>query len=118
MNKNICRGTGGSHAWHGIRLIGKKITEACHNCDARQIYVCIPKPVMFKTHPDYFEKERDGRKPNTVRFLKDEDPRLGRLLMGADKICIVNKDTGRQFVRDITDFTEFKTLKIISWRHA
>lgn len=75
--------------------------------------------VKFKSTPDNYAKEKDGRKPNTVRILETTDARWRKL---ADKkvaqIVITNTETGESFKRRVTDVTFWNGLWIISWRHV
>ena len=74
--------------------------------------------VTFKSYPENFEKERDGRKPNTLRFYDRTDERFEALVMKeCPVITIENTDTGETFRRDITDVTFWKGCVLISWRH-
>ena len=62
--------------------------------------------IICKSINEIWEKEKDGRKPNTVRELD-----------GKDEIMICNADTGICFERKITDITFWKSKIIISWAH-
>lgn len=62
--------------------------------------------IIVKSIPENWEKEKDGRKPNTVRELD-----------GKDEIMVINSETGIAFERPITDITFWKGKIIISWRH-
>jgi hypothetical protein len=78
------------------------------------------KTVSFKSIPENWEKERDGRKPNTLRKKDLEDPRhlaLGAMMVSGDygRIRIENSETGKAFDRQITDVTEWQGWLIISW---
>jgi hypothetical protein len=75
------------------------------------------KTVTFKSLPDIFAKEKDGRKPNTLGMLDDLDTRFAELLNGtATHITILNTHTGEEFTREITDVTEWDGYLIISWK--
>jgi len=77
--------------------------------------------VEFKSEPEMYRKEHNGRKPNTVRVVDERDARFIALKSGrAVTIRITNPKNGKSFMRVITDVT-FYTLKdvnlcIISWR--
>lgn len=85
------------------------------------------KEFTFKSISPYFEKERDGLKPNTVRVVDIEDKRFIKLLgmeefgyePGEIKIKIVDaEDPSRFFIRDIKDISVWNSLMIISWVHG
>lgn len=81
--------------------------------------------VEFKSVPEFFEKERSGKKPNTERFFEDDtDERLTKLDLGlAKRIRITNTDTKEAFERTITDITRWPNpngedlIWVISWLH-
>lgn len=78
--------------------------------------------VRFRSTPENYEKEKDGRKPNTVRILSQEDPRRKVLAawhpLARLDVVIENTETAEIFVRDdVTDVTYFNHNWIISWRH-
>lgn len=60
--------------------------------------------IFCKSTPDNYEKEKDNRKPNTVRVLD-----------GEDIITIQNTETHEQFHRKIKDITTWNDIVIISW---
>ncbi len=62
--------------------------------------------ITFKTMPGFFEMERDGEKPFTVRRIGQNDQRFRSLFLGeATTIQIVNTETGESFLRELTSFT-------------
>ena len=82
--------------------------------------------VDFKSVPFNYDKEKDGRKPNTLRrFSVIDDPRRNLLERWADldlsplsqHIRITNTETGESFERSITDVTYWDGWFIISWKH-
>lgn len=74
--------------------------------------------VEFKSSPEFFVKERDGLKPNTVRIIEYSDERFLRLDSGDVKfIRVFNTETNECFDREITDYSEWKGFAIISWKH-
>lgn len=74
--------------------------------------------IKFKSLPRFWIKEKDGRKPNTVRLIPDNDFRFVRLRRESNMIIeIENTETKEIFKRVITDYSEFGELGIISWRH-
>lgn len=64
-----------------------------------------------------YDKEADGRKPNTTRFTDDWDKERWDDFYYADSITIVNTKNLRSFTRQIVDKSIFKNLAIISWLH-
>ena len=78
--------------------------------------------VRFKSIPINYDKEVDGRKPNTLREKDLDDERhriLGASMISGEygQIAIENTETHNMFIRDITDVTEWKEWLIISWKH-
>jgi len=78
--------------------------------------------IEFKSYPEIFLKEKDGRKPNTFRLVDNHDIRFEKLGMFnkiTDKffIGITNTETSEKFYREITDVTFYNGYVIISWRH-
>lgn len=74
--------------------------------------------VDFKSNPEMYEKEESGKKPNTVRKWEFGDDRFQHLLYGkAKKVRITNTKTGDFFIRDITDYSMWNDISIISWKH-
>lgn len=79
--------------------------------------------VRFKSTPDNFEKEKSGRKSNTVRNFRDYeyDPRervLKDFMRGRCELAIEieNTETYEVFLRVVTDVTWWQGFYIISWR--
>lgn len=87
------------------------------------------RPIRFKSLPQFFEKEKDGRKPNTYREVDPDDPRFWDLQLLHDNphiqamVEIENTDTAEIFAREIQDISYFKprvvgpTWVIVSWKH-
>lgn len=75
--------------------------------------------VAFKSYPHFFEKECDGRKQNTVRYLDHSDERFQLLLSGeAEIVYIINsEDPTQEFFREISDVSFYEDIVIISWKH-
>ena len=74
--------------------------------------------ISFKSIPQMFEKERDGRKPNTIREMDEFDNRFKLLAESkAHLITIVNTETQEAFTRKITDVSIWKNIMIISWEY-
>lgn len=74
--------------------------------------------VEFKSVPENYEKEKNGRKPNTVRVLDLWDMRFLFLSLKSPQIIrIKNTKTGETFARKITDITFWNGEFIISWKH-
>lgn len=74
--------------------------------------------VTFKSIPAMWNKEKDGRKPNTLRRIDVFDARFNILnRMQVEKIIMENTETGETFEREITDYTQWDGWAIISWKH-
>ena len=58
-----------------------------------------------KSLPEFWEKEKNGLKPNTVR----------KQLGSNDIIVIENTKTGETFERQIRDVTLWEDYMVISW---
>jgi hypothetical protein len=81
----------------------------------------------FKSVSPYFEKEREGIKPNTVREIDLNDDRFKWLIYWMmhgwnDEISIrIKRYDGNgkwdTFTREINDISVYKNLMIISWKH-
>jgi hypothetical protein len=80
----------------------------------------------FKSHPDYYWRERDGVKNNTVREIDLDDERFTCLIAwmesgwndGDIKIRIQDGDNHKIFFkRDIRDICIWRGLMIITWNH-
>ena len=77
----------------------------------------------FKSHPDFFWKERDGVKNNTVRKVELDDERFRMLIAWSEIgfndgdiwIEIVNTKNSDSFIREIRDITVWDDLMIITW---
>lgn len=79
--------------------------------------------VEFNTVSPFFEREKDGRKCNTVRFFKNsvEQDKFISACFSLNMIRIRNPETRDSFERVITDITAFTsaglpTVFIISWQ--
>lgn len=74
--------------------------------------------VVFKSTPENWFKEKIGLKPNTFRKVDDNDYRFRMLReFPSIQIIMVNSITNEEFIRQITDYTEWDGYAIISWRH-
>lgn len=85
--------------------------------------------VVFKSNPDFWQREYIGNKPNTVRLLSSRE--YSERLSFADEcmeagepasIEVINTDDGRIFFRRITDICCVGELPgydmwVISWQH-
>jgi len=77
----------------------------------------------FKSHPDFFWKERDGVKNNTVRKVELDDERFRMLIAWSEIgfndgdiwIEIVNCVNNESFKRTIRDISVYGKLMIITW---
>lgn len=84
----------------------------------------LSKHFIFKSKSPFFEKERDGVKPNTVRKIDLSDERFIDLIVwnrngfkfGDITIEIFNEEGNDSFTRDIEDISIWNDLMIISWR--
>jgi hypothetical protein len=75
--------------------------------------------VKFKSHPIFFDKEKSGLKPNTVRMVPTADERFEALDQRiAGIIEIENTETKEVFQRVITDISFWNGQFIISWKHS
>ena len=79
--------------------------------------------VEFKTVSPFFERERDGRKNNTVRLFRNpyEQDLFVSALFSLNMIRIRNPETRDSFERVISDITAFTyptvaTVYIITWQ--
>lgn len=76
--------------------------------------------VEFKSDKKFFEKEKDGRKPNTVRILSEDEYR-SLIEQKPKKIRVANTAIASEyFERDITDISVVghiagKNIAVISW---
>jgi|GEM_PF-4588602 len=78
--------------------------------------------IMFKSDPEMFEKEKDGRKPNTIRWSYDADEIAQMTIFARDfkKDCqkyiqIENSVTGETFVRRLSDISFYGGVYVFSW---
>jgi len=74
----------------------------------------VEDTVYFKSIPEFYEKEEDNRKCNTVREMPGVE--YSTLLgINPEHIVIQNTETSEDFIREITDISRWKNLVIISW---
>lgn len=81
--------------------------------------------IKFKSVPEMFEKERSGRKPNTVR-RSDDAGEVAQMEMFARDVCtsrvkciqIENSETGETFLRLVTDVSLYGDIYIFSWMNS
>lgn len=79
--------------------------------------------IVFKSLPEFYEKEADGRKSNTTRFVSEkEDSIIQENFINIKYIKIKNVDERyckESFVRRLTDISRFKNrgriIYIFSW---
>lgn len=74
--------------------------------------------IIFKSTEEFFTKEKNGSKSNTVRIPSYED--RDSIIESMDKlsqITIISTDTGENFVRKLTDISTYREIIIFSWRH-
>lgn len=83
--------------------------------------------IKFKSWPENYKKERDGRKPNTFRKIDLDDEKFKELieysklqhkgLLKPLYIDIVNSEKPKlRFIKKISDITIYEGCIIISWR--
>ena len=81
--------------------------------------------IIFKSLPEFFHKEKNGLKSNTIRKISYSDPKewmdfvdfkreFDRL--PNKKIQIINAVTQESFTRRLTDISAFEGHFIFSWR--
>ena len=58
--------------------------------------------IRFKSSPDFFELEKSGVKPFTIRKMQDWDLDRHKQFVEAGMIEITNSENGDWFKRDIT----------------
>ena len=73
--------------------------------------------IHFKSIPENYEKEKDGRKPNTLRTLESYTEHLFSEETEPEFIIIENSITGEFFTREISDISFWDKWVIISWKH-
>ena len=79
--------------------------------------------VLFKSAPEFFQKEQKGIKPNTVRILSQpEEEQLYKVKDQLKTIKTISTETGDNFERGITDITPVVLSKecrvfAFSWHH-
>ena len=79
--------------------------------------------VIFRSTPSMYEVEENGKKPNTVRIL-DDDETLLVATIGKDLTRIRIERWGhRGFTRELTDISKIgellgKSVYVFSWRHG
>ena len=80
----------------------------------------IENTIRFKSIPMFFEKEKYGLKPNTVRELSGAEwDLLLNNITHLDKIWITStEDETEFFTRTITDISFFDNRFIFSWEPA
>lgn len=70
--------------------------------------------VVFRSIPEYYEKEKSGAKANTVRMLEANS--IEELnSKQPTHIIIENTLTGEIFMRRLTDVSFWKDVTIFSW---
>ena len=77
------------------------------------------KTIFFYSLPEYYDKEYNGRKSNTVRIVSEEEDALIQVSEFLDYIWITNTETTIGFNRRLTDITRFiynnLIIYIFSW---
>lgn len=93
----------------------------------------MKETISFKSQEPFFSKEADGRKPNTIRKIMEDDPRWQILskwmaLDSYGQIEITSARGNSGFTRQVTDASNITHLMpetpgipakwaIISWKH-
>ena len=81
--------------------------------------------IIFKSAPEYYQKEKSGLKCNTVRQITKPDEykafhyfyRYFDILHNKT-IKIINSESGEYFTRRLSDINTFKEFYIFSWGHS
>lgn len=85
------------------------------------MYIENGNTLVVKSGIDYFEKERSGTKPNTIRDecnVIDDGISMGSLLF-IQRIRVVNAMKPEcSFIRNVTDVSYWHDNVIISWEHS
>jgi hypothetical protein len=79
--------------------------------------------ITFKSNKFFYKKEKDGRKPNTLRLVTPSDERYdeimdmlqGKIELGKIRIVLA-ENLQESFERQITDVSYYDERFIISWR--
>jgi hypothetical protein len=74
----------------------------------------IGNSIHFKSYPEMYQKEKSGRKPNTVRGFENSNEAEESVISDVSYICI-HSNTGEYFQRKLTDISIFKGRIIFSW---
>ena len=76
--------------------------------------------IIFKSNPEFYEKEQSGLKCNTVRVFEDDELKILDEMDDYPKnIMIKNKVTRECFKRKVTDVTivgMWEPIYIFSWK--
>lgn len=63
--------------------------------------------IQFRTNRKFFQKGKDGRKPNTTQTIpSDKFDYFQGAFKGLKTITIVDNETGEPFTRTLTDISE------------
>lgn len=77
--------------------------------------------IQFKSTPEHWQKEHDGSKPNTVRYLNayEWDEVKGQKVKCVQIINTVTNETFTREIKDITIATVRSTpVWVFSWDHS
>lgn len=81
----------------------------------------MTKKISFKSLPEFYEKEKNGKKNNIVRIIDKDDERFEIIkeysIFKFDLLIIEikNTETKDSFCRIVKDITFFNDLTIITW---
>ena len=85
------------------------------------MYIENGDTLVVKSGIEFYEKERSGLKPNTVRDKERaiDDGLKDGMLYFVQKIKVINTMKPEcSFIRIISDISYWKDLIIISWEHS
>lgn len=80
--------------------------------------ICKGNMIIFKSSPEFYEKEKKGLKNNTVRFLSWQEFSHVQNSENISLIKIVNSLTGDSFCREIKDISQYQDITIFTWKQG
>ncbi len=89
-----------------------------HENEVKEMEIIIDT-MYCKTNDIFFDKEKTGVKPNTVRLLNtaEKDQLLNKIWKVKYVVIESLEDNNNSFSRNITDISFFDDYMIISWNH-